>query len=88
MTDTNVKTTAAQRKLAAELASYSETYRRGPVSVLRNHADERHIVLDDTKQKIVKRFRDGELSWNDAERWARDYYYNNSDAFQDWELGL
>ena len=35
--------------------------------------DERQIVIDAELGKIVKRFRDTETAWMDAERWANDY---------------
>jgi len=43
------------------------------VYVMRHEADERHIVIDAELGKIVKRFRDTETAWMDAERWANDY---------------
>jgi hypothetical protein len=42
-----------------------------------HHADERHIVVDSRTGEILKRFKAGELAWNNAERFARDYYWEH-----------
>lgn len=78
MTTTATKLTpAAQRKFDADTSSYHMTfdvYRRGFVISVRHEDDERHLVIDERTSKILKRFKDGELSWNKAERYADDYY--------------
>lgn len=77
---TTTLTPAAQKKFDAELSGYHTTfgvYRREFVVALRHEDDERHIVVDERTSKIVKRFKDGELSWNKAERFADDYYWEH-----------
>lgn len=68
--------TAAERKFDAEIADYY--LNRGSstafAKVYQHQDDQRHIVVDSRTNKIVKRFKDGELSWNKAERFAYDYW--------------
>jgi len=74
---TTTLTPAAQRKFDAETSSYHMTfgvYRAGFVIAVRHEDDERHLVIDERTSKIIKRFKDGESSWNKAERFADDYY--------------
>lgn len=66
---------AAARKLASALENYRESpdLGFGFARVYRHKDDERHIVVDDVTKKILKRFKDSELSWSDAQRFAHDY---------------
>lgn len=76
------KLTAAQKKVVAELDAsyyYSERESSGFVKVYRHQDDERHVVVNSRTIKIVKRFKDGESSWNKAERFASDYYWAHRD---------
>lgn len=65
-------------------------HRAGDFAALRHQDDERHVVVElkpdnyrsadsafgyDDIDRIVKRFPDGELSWNKAERLADDLYW-------------
>jgi len=70
------KKTAAERKVEAELGSYYliRDLSVAFAKVYRHQDDERHIVVDSRTKKILKRFKDGELAWNKAERFARDYW--------------
>jgi len=50
---------------------------RGFVDVYRHQDDERHLVVNNVTNKIVKRFRDAETSWSDAARFADDYFWEH-----------
>jgi hypothetical protein len=71
-------TTAAQNKLTKALTDFRESDEGTAfVAVFRHKDDERHVVVDTRTSKIVKRFRDGESSWSDAARFARDYDFEH-----------
>ena len=57
----------------ALIASLHNPFEQDRVVVYRHEDDERHIVVDHAEGKIVRRFRNGESAWSNAERWARDY---------------
>lgn len=79
-------TPAAQKKFAKTLEefNYSEVDSAGFVAVYVHKDDQRHIVVDSRQSKVVKRFRNGESSWSDAARFARDYA-NKHEFDEDYE---
>ncbi len=68
-----MRTKIPQGYHVAMIASIHNPFAQDRVVVYRHEDDERHIVADHTLGKIVRRFRNGESAWSNAERWARDY---------------
>lgn len=78
LTENIVEVTAAQKKLARELANYTLETKFGDNDFLHSMVSNegmKALVFDTTKQKIVRRFRDGEDAWHRAHRYAELYVF-------------
>ena len=62
-------------KLQIELTNYNVEEDMGDVKSMTSTTDGKALVIDVIKNKVVKRFRDGESSWSDANRFASDYLF-------------